>query len=64
MAITTRFNLKIFQYNVINVFINTPLNKIIYIRTLIKYKEKRESITPLQNTVRIKKITFIIVKAL
>ena len=38
--IATRFNLKILQYNAVNVFVNTPLNKIIYIRILMGYQEK------------------------
>ena len=42
MAIATRFNFKILQYNAVNVFVNTLLNKIIYINILMGYKEKRK----------------------
>ena len=40
MAIATRFDLKILQYNTVNAFINTLLNKIIYIKIPIRYKKK------------------------
>ena len=40
MAIATRFDLKILQYDAINAFINTPLNETIYIRMPMGYKEK------------------------
>ena len=40
VAIATRFDLKIFLYDVINVFINAPLNEMIYIRIFVGYKEK------------------------
>ena len=40
IAIATRFDLKIFQYNAINAFVNTLLNKTIYIRIPVGYKEK------------------------
>ena len=40
MAIAIQFNLKILQYNVVNTFINTLLNKMIYIRIPVGHKEK------------------------
>ena len=40
MAIAIQFDLKIFQYNAINSFVNTLLNKTIYIKIPIGYKEK------------------------
>ena len=40
MAIATQFDLKMLSYDAINAFINTPLNKIIYIKILIRHKEK------------------------
>ena len=40
VVIATRFDLKILQYDTINAFINTPLNKTIYIKILMGYKEK------------------------
>ena len=40
VAIIIRFDFKMFQYDVVNVLINTPLNKTIYIRMPVGYKEK------------------------
>ena len=40
MAIVTRFDLKIFEYNAVNIFINTLLNKTIYIKMPLRYKNK------------------------
>ena len=42
IAIVTRFDLKMLQYNAVNIFINIPLNKTIYIKIPIRYKEKRK----------------------
>ena len=42
VAIAIRFDLKMLQYNTVNAFVNTPLNKTIYIKMLIRYKEKRK----------------------
>ena len=63
IAIAIRFNLKILQYDTINI-INTLLNKIIYIRIFIRYKEKGKVLHFYKALYRWKKITFIIAKAL
>ena len=42
MAIATRFDLKMLQYDAVNAFVNTPLNKTIYIKMPMGYKEKRK----------------------
>ena len=42
MAIATRFNLKMLEYNAVNAFVNTPLNKTIYIKIPMGHKKKRK----------------------
>ena len=64
MAIATRFNLKILQYNAIHIFINTLLNKTIYIKIPIRYNEKRKVLYFYKVLYGLKKITLIVVKAL
>ena len=39
IAITTKFNLKTTQINVINVFVHYDLNKIVYIKLLLRFNK-------------------------
>ena len=59
MVIAIRFNFKIFQYDAVNAFINTLLNKMIYIRIPIGYKEKRKILYLYKVLYRLKKLPLL-----
>ena len=40
MAIATRFDLEMLQYDAVNAFVNTPLDEAIYMRMPVGHKEK------------------------
>jgi hypothetical protein len=48
MALAAAFGLKVYQYNVLNAFLNAHLNKLVYVQTSDTYVEELHKLLELQ----------------
>jgi hypothetical protein len=59
MAITARFNLKAYQLNTINAFVNCDLNKIVYIRLLLGFKKPKKILLLKKALYKLKRLSLL-----